>query len=198
MDVAIRQLGQPGDVGWVVQAHGEVYAEEYGWDTSFEALVARIMADYAAEHDPAREAGWIAETDGRRAGSVLCVAGDEPGTAVLRVLLVHPSARGLGLGGRLVDECLAFAAGAGYERMRLWTTDPLTRARQVYLRRGFALIREEPQRAFGADLVGQTYLREFATAGQRLTRAAQSPGKAQTRGASRLPRVCDQLPLNPS
>ncbi|GIF03215.1 GNAT family N-acetyltransferase [Actinoplanes siamensis] len=161
MDVAIRRLGQPGDLGWVVQAHGEVYAEEYGWDTSFEALVARIVADYAAGHDPAREAGWIAERDGRRVGCVLCVAGDEPGTAVLRVLLVHPEARGLGLGGRLVDACMRFAVDAGYARMRLWTTDPLVAARQVYLRRGFRLVKEEPQHTFGADLVGQTFLREL-------------------------------------
>lgn len=165
MDVTIRQLDRPGDLGWVVQAHGEVYAEEYGWDASFEAMVVRIMADYAAGHDPRREAGWIAERDGQRVGSVMCVAGEEPGTAILRVLLVHPSARGLGLGGRLVDVCLAFAVRAGYERMRLWTTDPLVAARHVYLRRGFELIKEEPQRAFGADLVGQTYLREFAPVG---------------------------------
>jgi GNAT superfamily N-acetyltransferase len=96
---------------------------------------------------------------------VLCVAGTEPGTAVLRVLLVRPEARGLGLGGRLVDLCMAFALDAGYQRMRLWTTDPLVAARQVYLRRGFQLIEEEPQHTFGADLVGQTYLRELAPAG---------------------------------
>ncbi len=165
MDMTIRQLGQPGDLGWVLQAHGEVYAEEYGWDTSFEAMVARIIADYAARHDPAREAGWIAEADGRRVGCVLCMAGDEPGTAVLRVLLVHPSGRGRGLAGRLVDTCMEFAVEAGYERMRLWTTDLLVAARHVYLRRGFELIKEEPQRVFGADLVGQTYLREFTPVG---------------------------------
>ncbi|WP_436530100.1 GNAT family N-acetyltransferase [Actinoplanes sp. HUAS TT8] len=165
MEATIRQLGQPGDLGWVVQAHGEIYAEEYGWDTSFEAMVARIVAGYAAGHDPEREAGWIAEADGRRVGCVLCVAGDEPGTAVLRVLLVHPSGRGLGLGRRLVDTCIGFAVDAGYERMRLWTTNPLVAARQLYLRRGFELVKEEPQRAFGADLVGQTYLREFAPVG---------------------------------
>jgi GNAT superfamily N-acetyltransferase len=165
MDATIRRLGKPGDLGWVVQAHGEIYAEEYGWDTSFEALVARIVADYATGHDPRREAGWIAERNGQRAGCVLCVAGTEPGTAVLRVLLVHPAARGLGLGGLLVDTCMRFAAEAGYRRMRLWTTDPLVAARQVYLRRGFRLIKEEPQHTFGADLVGQTYLRELAPAG---------------------------------
>jgi GNAT superfamily N-acetyltransferase len=165
MDATIRRLGEPGDLGWVVQAHGEVYAAEYGWDTSFEAMVARIVADYAAGHDPEREAGWIAERDGRRVGCVLCVAGAEPGTAVLRVLLVHPRARGLGLGGRLVDICMEFAVDAGYERMRLWTTDPLVAARQVYLRRGFQLIKEEPQHTFGAELVGQTYLRELTPVG---------------------------------
>lgn len=165
MGVTVRRLGEPGDLGWVVQAHGELYAREYGWDTSFEGLVARIMADFAAGHDPEREAGWIAELDGRRVGCVLCVAGDEPGTAVLRVLLVHPEGRGVGLGGRLVDTCLEFATATGYERMRLWTTDPLVAARHIYLRRGFRLIREEPQRVFGADLVGQTYLRELAAPG---------------------------------
>jgi GNAT superfamily N-acetyltransferase len=165
MEVTIRRLGRPGDLGWVVQAHGELYAEEYGWDTSFETMVARIVADYAVAHDPEREAGWIAERSGQRVGCVMCVAGDEPGTAVLRVLLVHPSARGIGLGGQLVDTCLEFAVGAGYERMRLWTTDPLLAARQVYLRRGFELIKEEPQHTFGVDLVGQTYLRELVAAG---------------------------------
>ncbi|BCJ40385.1 MarR family transcriptional regulator [Actinoplanes ianthinogenes] len=164
MDATIRRLGEPGDLGWVVQAHGELYAREYGWDTSFEGLVARIMADFGAGHDPQREAGWIAERDGRRVGCVLCVAADEPGTAVLRVLLVHPDGRGLGLGGRLVDTCLEFAMASGYQRMRLWTTDPLVAARHIYLRRGFRLIKEEPQHTFGADLVGQTYVREFAPA----------------------------------
>ena len=156
--MTIRSLGRPGDLGWVVMAHGELYASEYGWDTGFEALVARIVADYAAAHDPGREAAWIAELDGRRVGCVFCVADhDDPGTAKLRILLVHPDARGHGLGGRLVDTCLAFARAAGYARMRLWTNDPLVAARRIYLARGFRLTEEEPHHSFGADLVGQTY-----------------------------------------
>src|SRR5258707_5122310 len=102
--VSIRRLGRPGDLGWVVMAHGEIYAAEFGWDTSFEALVARIVADYAADRDPAREAAWIAELDGRRVGCVFCVGADET-TAQLRILLVDPAARGHRLGARLVAEC---------------------------------------------------------------------------------------------
>ena len=154
--IVIRELGRPGDVGWVVTTHGEVYAAEFGWDTSFEALVARIVADYAGGHDPAREAAWIAEVDGQRAGSIFCVAADEA-TAKLRLLLLHPSARGHGLGYRLVDTCMDFARGACYARMQLWTNDVLVAARRIYLRRGFTMIDEEPHRSFGVDLVGQTY-----------------------------------------
>jgi GNAT superfamily N-acetyltransferase len=163
-DIHIRELGAPGDLGWVVLAHGEVYAEEFGWTTEFEALVARIVADYAAERDPVREAAWIAERDGRRVGCVFCVADpDDVRTARLRILLVHPDGRGRGLGGRLVDTCLAFARDAGYERVRLWTNHPLAAARHLYVERGFALTGEEPHHSFGHDLVGQTY--ELALAG---------------------------------
>jgi GNAT superfamily N-acetyltransferase len=137
-------------------AHGEIYAAEFGWDTSFEALVARIVADYAAGHDPAREAAWIAELDGRRVGCVFCVAADTT-TAQLRILLVDPSARGHHLGGQLVDACVSFARGAGYERMKLWTNHPLAAARHIYLMRSFRLVSEESHRSFGADLIGQMY-----------------------------------------
>jgi GNAT superfamily N-acetyltransferase len=154
--VVVRELGQPGDLGWVVMAHGESYAGEFGWDTSFEALVARIVADYAGDRDPAREAAWIAEVDGRRAGCVFCVSAGED-TAQLRILLVHPSARGLGLGDRLVAACMDFARAAGYPRMRLWTNDVLAAARVIYLRHGFTLSEQDPHHSFGADLVGQTY-----------------------------------------
>jgi GNAT superfamily N-acetyltransferase len=154
----IRELGRPGDLGWVIQAHGEMYAEEYGFDGRFEALVARIVADYAAGHDAARENAWIAEVDGRRVGCVLCVdAGEDDDTAVLRVLLVTPAGRGLGLGGALVDTCLTFARKAGYRRMRLWTTDPLVAARHIYLSRGFELVGSAPHDGFGVSLTGQTY-----------------------------------------
>jgi GNAT superfamily N-acetyltransferase len=141
-DVAIRELGQPGDLGWVVMAHGEIYAAEFGWDTSFEALVARIVADYAAGREPGREAAWVAEVGGRRAGCVFCVAGDEQ-TAKLRR--------------RLVATCLDFARRAGYARVELWTNDVLAAARRVYLEHGFTLTAAEPHHSFGADLVGQTY-----------------------------------------
>jgi GNAT superfamily N-acetyltransferase len=151
----IRELGRPGDLGWVVQAHGEMYADEYGFDGRFEALVAEIVASYAAGHDPAKENAWIAEVDGRRAGSVFCVqAGSE---AVLRLLLVTPAARGRGLGGALVDTCLSFARRAGYQRMRLWTNDPLAVARHIYLARGFEVVDEAPHDGFGVPVVGQTY-----------------------------------------
>ncbi|MEU5528439.1 GNAT family N-acetyltransferase [Micromonospora chersina] len=163
-EILIRPLGRPGDLGWVVLAHGETYAAEFGWDSSFEALVARIVADYAAGHDPAREAAWIAELDGERVGCVFCVAADER-TAQLRILLVDRAARGRRLGGRLVDECLAFARRAGYARIRLWTNHPLVAARGIYLSRGFRLVQEEPHHSFGADLMGQVYERELAPAG---------------------------------
>jgi GNAT superfamily N-acetyltransferase len=153
----IRELGRPGDLGWVIQAHGEMYAEEYGFDGRFEALVARIVADYATGHDAARENAWIAEVDGRRVGCVFCVDAGDGDTAVLRVLLVTPAGRGLGLGGALVDTCLAFARKAGYRRMRLWTTDPLVAARHIYLSRGFELVASAPHDGFGVSLVGQTY-----------------------------------------
>jgi GNAT superfamily N-acetyltransferase len=141
----------------VVITHGEVYAAEFGWDTSFEALVARIVADYAAAPDPAHEAAWVAELEGRRAGCVFCVAGDNPRTAKLRILLVEPGARGHALGDRLVQTAIAFARQAGYERMRLWTNHPLAAARRIYLRHGFRLIDEAPHHSFGVELVGQTY-----------------------------------------
>jgi len=155
--VSIRRLGKPGDLGWVVMAHGEIYAAEFGWDASFEALVAQIVSDYASNHDPQREAAWIAELDGTRVGCVFCVAGDESDTARLRILLVDPSARGNSVGRRLVEECVAFARGAGYGRMVLWTNDPLTSAARIYRAAGFELVSEEPHHSFGVDLVGQSY-----------------------------------------
>jgi GNAT superfamily N-acetyltransferase len=160
-EVTIRPLGRPGDLGWVVQAHGELYAAEFGWDTSFEALVARIVADFAGDHDPVREAAWIAELGDRRVGCVFCVAADEQ-TAQLRILLVHPDARGGGVGARLTAECVGFARSAGYARMRLWTNHPLVAARHIYLAAGFDLVGTEPHTSFGADLVGQTYELDLA------------------------------------
>jgi GNAT superfamily N-acetyltransferase len=159
--VVIRELGRPGDLGWAVMAHGELYTTEYGWDVSFEALVARIVADYAADHDPAREAAWIAELDGERVGCIFCVAADsadsadDTDTAQLRVLLVDPRARGYGIGARLVATCVDFAKAAGYRRMVLWTNDVLVSARRIYQAVGFELVSQERHHSFGADLVGQ-------------------------------------------
>jgi N-acetylglutamate synthase-like GNAT family acetyltransferase len=161
----IRPLGRPGDLGWMVMAHGQLYAEEFGWNGRFEALVAKIVADYAQRARPEVDQAWIAELDGRRVGCVLCTGTDQPGTAQLRTLLVDLAARGHGLGGRLVDACIGFAAGAGYRRIRLWTNEPLAAARTVYLSRGFRLVQEDavPHHDFGPPLVGQLY--ELALAG---------------------------------
>ena len=159
-DVLLRPLGRPGDLGWVVMAHGEVYAREYGWNQDFEALVAGIVADYARDHDPRREAAWIAERDGRRVGCVFCVA-DSPEVARLRILLVDPAARGLGLGARLVEECLDFARAAGYRRITLWTNDVLASARRIYQAAGFTLESEDEHHSFGRDLVGQQWSRSL-------------------------------------
>jgi N-acetylglutamate synthase-like GNAT family acetyltransferase len=155
--VIIRHRLVPGDLGWMIMTHGEVYAAEYGWDVSFEALVARIIADFGALGESERARAWIAEVDGRRAGCVMCCRGDDEATAELHTLLVEPWARGRGIGARLVDECLDFARQAGYARMTLWTNDPLVDARRIYLSRGFTLAEEEPQHSFGADMVSQVY-----------------------------------------
>jgi GNAT superfamily N-acetyltransferase len=163
-DVRIRQLGRPGDLGWVVGAHGELYAEEFGWDFSFEVLVAKVVAEFATGHNPERERAWIADLDGRRVGCVFCVRGDEPDMARLRILLVHPDARGHGVGRRLVDTCLTFAREAGYTRMQLWTNDVLVTARRIYLAAGFRLVAQAPHHSFGVDLVGQDYELDLRTA----------------------------------
>jgi DNA-binding MarR family transcriptional regulator/GNAT superfamily N-acetyltransferase len=149
---------RPGDMGWVVQRNGAIYAEEFGWDASYEALVARIVADYVENRDPQAEAAWIAEVDGTRAGCVFCVR-DDATTARLRLLLVEPWARGLGIGARLVDEVLRFARQAGYSRITLWTNDVLAGARRIYERAGFTLDSEERHHSFGQDLTGQNWSR---------------------------------------
>lgn len=154
-EVTVRELGRPGDLGWVVQAHGELYDREFGWDLTFEELVAGIVGEFATGRDPVRERAWIAELGGRRVGCVFCMRGDNDNTAKLRILLVDPAARGHGLGRRLVDEALRFARAAGYERMTLWTNSVLTSARRIYEAAGFELVDEEPHHSFGKDLVGQ-------------------------------------------
>ena len=147
---------RPGDLGWVIGRNGAVYSGEYGWDETYEALVARIVADYAADHDPAREAGWIAEAGGERAGCIFCVRKDDT-TAKLRLLLVEPWARGMGIGGRLVSECVDFAKQNGYREMELWTQSILVDARRIYQRAGFELTGSQPHHSFGHDLVGETW-----------------------------------------
>jgi DNA-binding MarR family transcriptional regulator/GNAT superfamily N-acetyltransferase len=159
---------RPGDMGWIVSRHGALYAQEHRYDMRFEAMVARIAADFIERFDATREACWMAERDGANVGSVAIVqARDEvshaplPGTAQLRLLLVEPSARGLGIGKRLVDECERFARLAGYERITLWTNSQLDAARGIYQKAGYTCVASEAHHSFGHDLVGETWQKEL-------------------------------------
>lgn len=148
---------RPGDMGWIVHRHGALYAREYGWDERFEALVARITADFIDNFDPARERCWIAERDGEALGSIVLVRGQAPGQAKLRLLLIEQAARGLGLGKRLVGESVAFARAAGYAEITLWTQSILTAARAVYAGAGFELIESRPDDSIAPGLISETW-----------------------------------------
>jgi DNA-binding MarR family transcriptional regulator/GNAT superfamily N-acetyltransferase len=175
----------PGDLGWVLQRHAVVYAQEYGWDSDFETLVAGIVTDYLRNKAPGRQTGWIAEVDGVPAGSVYCMPADAT-TARLRLLLVERWARGLGIGARCVDEVLRFARQAGYQRIILSTYDVLASAGRIYRAAGFTLVSQEPERAFGHDLNAQVFARDLSLGAARVCAFALrcwAAGTAGRRGA---------------
>lgn len=145
---------RPGDMGWVVHRQAVLYAQEYGWDERYEALISRIVADFIERFDPRRERCWIAELDGEPVGSVFVVK-ENKSTAKLRLLLVEPKARGLGLGKRLVEECIAFARDKGYRKLVLWTQSNLAAARRIYKQTGFKRVKREPHRSFGVPVIGE-------------------------------------------
>ncbi|MEY9560004.1 bifunctional helix-turn-helix transcriptional regulator/GNAT family N-acetyltransferase [Sinorhizobium fredii] len=148
---------RPGDLGWIIHRQAKLYSEEYGWNGDYEALAARILADFVQSFDRAHEAAWIAEIDGRIVGSIFLMRGDRPEVGKLRLLYVEPEARGAGVGAMLVDACIERARAVGYERLVLWTNSVLVAARRLYERAGFKLIDETPHHSFGHDLVGQTW-----------------------------------------
>ena len=158
--ITLRDL-EIGDIGWLVQQHGELYARDEGFDASFEVLVAEILAAFARARDPACERGFVAVEGARRLGSIFCVKGPAPGEAKLRLFLVLPEARGRGLGQRLLDACLGFAREAGYRRIALWTHESHRAACALYARNGFALTASKPVRSFGVDLVEQSWSRDL-------------------------------------
>jgi DNA-binding MarR family transcriptional regulator/GNAT superfamily N-acetyltransferase len=158
---------QPGDSGWVVERQGLLYVREYGWDPTFEGLAAEIVAKFIKEYDPARERFWIAERDGKRIGAVFVAKGSDE-IAKLRLLHVEPEARGLGIGRRLVEECIRFARQAGYKKMTLWTQSILSAARHIYAHAGFRLVRQEKHHSFGKDLVGETWELDLLADGSRV------------------------------
>jgi len=146
-----------GELGWIIHRQAVLYAQEYDWDWTYEGLIAGILSGFVANFDVSREQAWVAEHDGKVAGSIFLMRGDDPLTAKLRLLYVEPAARGLGLGTALVAACVSRARSAGYRRMTLWTNDVLISARRLYQAAGFRLVAEERHRSFGHDLVGQTW-----------------------------------------
>ncbi len=155
-DLCTLRFPQPGDIGWVIHRQAVLYSKEYGWDEQFEALVAEIAARFVKNHDPRRERCWMAEKDGEIIGSIFLVKKSKT-VAKLRMLYVEPQVRGLGIGQRLVDECIQFARTAGYKKIVLWTNSILTAARHIYVKTGFHLVKEESHHSFGHDLVGETW-----------------------------------------
>jgi DNA-binding MarR family transcriptional regulator/N-acetylglutamate synthase-like GNAT family acetyltransferase len=155
-EAGLRRL-RPGDVGWIIRRQTVLYHQEYGWDWTYEGLASRILGQFVAEFDPAKEDGWIAERRGAIVGSIFLMKSDDPAVAKLRLLYVEPSARGTGLGRRLVATCIARARELGYRELTLWTNDVLVAARRLYQAAGFRLMSEAPHRSFGHDLVGQTW-----------------------------------------
>jgi DNA-binding MarR family transcriptional regulator/GNAT superfamily N-acetyltransferase len=160
-EVVLRDL-RPGDLGWIIHRQAVLYTQEYGWTQDYEALVARILADFVQAFDPAREAAWVAELDGRIVGSIFLVRGDTPEVGKLRLLYVEPDTRGRGVGAMLVEACVARARAVGYGRLELWTNSILVAARRIYQRVGFVLVDETPHHSFGHDLVGQTWALDLA------------------------------------
>lgn len=155
-EVAFRDL-KSGDLGWVIHRQAILYAEEYGWNVEYEALIARILGDFVQSFDPVREAVWIAELDGKVVGSIFLVHGDEPSVGKLRLLYVEPHVRGTGLGGKLIAACIERAREVGYGRLVLWTNSVLVSASRLYERAGFVLVEEAPHASFGQDLRGQVW-----------------------------------------
>src|ERR1700728_2931582 len=155
-EVSLRPL-RPGDVGWIIHRQSVLYTQEYGWDWTYEGLASRILGAFVAEFDPAHEDGWVAERRGAIVGSIFLMKSDDPRVANLRLLYVEPSARGAGVGRKLVDTCVARARELGYRELTLWTNDILVAARRIYQAVGFRLVNEEPHHSFGHDLLGQTW-----------------------------------------